>query len=124
MKNRKRPVTALNYSPALWSVCPTTFTPEAAVGRVTHWLVVDPSFDRKDLTGRSIAECSNKQDAKEIAAALNAAPKLARALRRMIGAHSALMPGLKDIAVDDYALQNDGPIEAKLALLAYEKERK
>lgn len=89
----------------------------------SHWLVVDQNFDEKRLMGRSVAACDSNINARRIAAALNAAPKLVRALRKMIGAHSDLMPGLKHIAVQDYALQNEGPIEAKLALQAYEKER-
>lgn len=41
---------------------------------------------------------------------------LKRAMRSLLSAHEALMPGLQYIAVQDYALQNEAPIEARKAL--------
>lgn len=45
--------------------------------------------------------------------------ELARhAIRRLMAAHAALTPGLRGMAVDDYALQNEAPIEGAKALRA------
>lgn len=43
---------------------------------------------------------------------IEAYPKLVKALQQMRCAHEALMPGLRHIAVQDYALQNDAPVAA------------
>ena len=45
-----------------------------------------------------------------------AAPDLLEALRAMVEAHKELMPGIRHIAVQDYALQNDAPMAAAAAI--------
>lgn len=52
------------------------------------------------------------------------ADRLAESLRRMLAVYKALMPGIRYIAVQDYAELNEAPIEARQALAAYEARRK
>lgn len=45
-----------------------------------------------------------------------AAPEMAEALKALLKAYNQLMPGLKNIAVEDYANINDAPRLARAAL--------
>lgn len=45
--------------------------------------------------------------------------QLACALEKLLRAYDALMPGIWYIAVPDYALINEAPLEAKKALWAF-----
>lgn len=45
-----------------------------------------------------------------------AAPELRDALRRLMAAYESIFPGVASIAVKDYALINEAPIEAARAL--------
>ena len=47
-----------------------------------------------------------------------AAPALLEALEKMLEVYEALMPGLRHIAVQDYALLNDAPMAARQAIAA------
>lgn len=42
--------------------------------------------------------------------------ELATAMRKMLEAYESLMPGLRYIAVQDYAILNEAPIAARKAL--------
>lgn len=52
----------------------------------------------------------------EIVRRFNAAPAQLEALQMMMRAFESLMPGLRHIAVQDYALLNDAPLAARKAL--------
>jgi len=48
--------------------------------------------------------------------------RLVAALRALLQAYESLMPGIAHIAVPDYALLNDAPLEARRAIAAAEAE--
>lgn len=47
--------------------------------------------------------------------------RLTKALEKLLRAYDSLMPGLAHIAVQDYALINEAPIEARKAIAAVRK---
>lgn len=47
---------------------------------------------------------------------------LAAALRALLKAYESVLPGIRYIAVQDYALVNDAPVAAERALKAYEEQ--
>lgn len=57
-----------------------------------------------------------KEQAAELARRSNAYPQLVASVQQLLKAHEALMPGLRHIAVQDYALQNEAPLNANKLL--------
>lgn len=63
--------------------------------------------------GESVADSPNALDNARL---LAAAPDLYAALEEMLAAYEQLFPGIKHIAVADYALVNTAPIMAHMAM--------
>jgi len=80
----------------------------------TCWVAQGPYIKERDDRAATVAtvHSGNAEDAQLIAAA----PDLAAALKRCIQLIDDLMPGVRHIALQDYAILNDAPLEACRAL--------
>lgn len=95
-------------------------------GACGHVFYDDPSLASVSYVKTSVVEIEKLKGKpySRLHATTQLTEQLANALAKMRAALASTMPGVKHIAVQDYALLNDAPLEAQAALDAYNEARR
>ena len=112
------PTEQTNRKQADLHTTPGPWTARAKASGGSWWVMAAPP---KPGHRGFLAECVARGSENEANARLiSAAPDLLAALKSLMAAYKSVLPGIRYIAVQDYALVNDAPVAATRAILKAE----